>query len=146
MSLPVQNPTHNCYRCDYKGPLSLFYRKDENGEYIIDKKNKTNDLIDSSIMNRMNDGTEASRKRIEEYREQTSFHPRILFCPKCGYVNGTDSAVDSAGLDRAVARSERQRARDRAKRDQYTSNGNGCLLLVFLILSFVGAAYNILSF
>lgn len=103
--------------------------------------------MDAQILDRWNDSTEVERKRKEEYRKKCTFyHPRVEFCPKCDYVNGTDSAIDSAGLDRAVARSERERARDRAKREQYTNSGNGCVVLVFLILSAVGAAYNILSF
>jgi len=146
MTLPARNPTDECYRCDYKGPSSLFQRKDENGEYIRNMEYKTNSFHDNLFINRWENSTNANRKEIEKYREQTSFHPIIKFCPKCGYVNGTDSAIDSAGLDRAVARSERQTARDRAKLEQYASNGNGCVLLVFLILSVVGAAYNILSF
>lgn len=143
MSLPIQNPTHECNRCGFIGPERLFLRKDETGEYITDKNNKTISIYDKQLLWRLEEAG-MDKKRKQEYIEAHSYYPEVYFCPKCDYVNGRDPAVESAWLVRAEAREERNRAK--MMHDYNASRGSGCVLLVVLIMSAVGTAYSVISF
>jgi len=142
MSLPIQNPTHECNRCGFIGPERLFLRKDEAGEYITDKRYKTMSIYDKQLLWRLEESGMDTKSK-QEYIAAHSYYPEVYFCPKCDYVNGMDPDVESAWMNRAVAREELNRAK--MLRDYNTSKGSGCVLLVVLIMSAVVTAYGVMG-
>jgi hypothetical protein len=115
MTLPV--PDRTCHRCEFHGDEQLFWRRDASGNYIKSPHKTVH-------VSWLRYGREEAQKH--------AYYPNKEFCPRCGY--------DCESYDKAVEESyyARNRARDLARAERMSRPG--CLLLVFAILSFGGAA------
>ena len=129
------NETTICHKCGYEGLHNLFYRTDENGELITtDRKTACLSDIEEHGLSKARD---IAQKR-------THFDPK-KFCPKCNYVNGSDTAIDDAYY---AAWRERLRARidSDTPKGIFANRGSCCMLLIFQLTSLAGVGYFILKY
>ena len=108
MTLPIRHRT--CYRCNFSGDVSLFWKRNDQGEYL--KSPWSTVRIDM-----LRYGHEAAQK--------SAYFPNKEVCPRCGYDSDSrDEAVEMAYYKRAAAKPQYRGLQPTQQ---------GCLLVILAI-------------